>query len=76
MATTHDIEAQRVVHSVAVPLAALNFFDQDSARQLSQVAEALANLFVVVFYQAETGRATASDFNEAMIAIRQALRPH
>ncbi|RQZ24657.1 type I toxin-antitoxin system ptaRNA1 family toxin [Burkholderia sp. Bp9017] len=76
MATTHDIEAQRVVHRAAVQLAALNFVDQDSARQLSQVAEALANLFVVVFYQAETGRATASDFNEAMIAIREALRPH
>ncbi|CAJ2923072.1 Toxin of toxin-antitoxin type 1 system [Burkholderia pseudomallei] len=37
------------------------------------MTEAMVNLFVVVFYQAETGRATRSDFREAMTAVRQAL---
>ncbi|KIS48857.1 toxin of toxin-antitoxin type 1 system family protein [Burkholderia cepacia] len=40
------------------------------------MAEAVANLFVVVFYQAETGRATRSDFREAMTAVRQALQQY
>ncbi|EFD5113151.1 type I toxin-antitoxin system ptaRNA1 family toxin, partial [Escherichia coli] len=37
-------------------------------------AEAVANAFMVVFYQAETGRATPADFREALEAVRQSLR--
>lgn len=48
-------------------------FDQDAARQLGPLAEAVANAFMVVFYQAETGRATPTDFREALDAVRQSL---
>ncbi|WP_186252094.1 type I toxin-antitoxin system ptaRNA1 family toxin [Burkholderia gladioli] len=76
MATMHDIEARKVIHHTAMQLAALEFIDQRTAKDLSQMAEAVANLFVVVFYQAETGRAMHSDFREAMTAVRQALRQY
>lgn len=74
MATTHDTEAQQVIHHAAAQLSVLNFIDQDTAKELSQMAEAVANLFMVVFYQAETGRATLSDFNEAMAVMRRTLQ--
>ncbi|MDQ7979147.1 type I toxin-antitoxin system ptaRNA1 family toxin [Paraburkholderia sp. SARCC-3016] len=76
MATTHDTEARQVIHHAAMQLADLEFMDQSTARELSTMAEAVANLFMVVFYQAETGRATHRDFNEAMTAVRQTLRRH
>ncbi|KWF21669.1 type I toxin-antitoxin system ptaRNA1 family toxin [Burkholderia pseudomultivorans] len=74
MATTHDTEARKVIHHTATQLAALDFMDQRTAKDLSKMAEAVANLLMVVFYQAETGRATRSDFSEAMTAVRQMLR--
>ncbi|MBD2939834.1 type I toxin-antitoxin system ptaRNA1 family toxin [Burkholderia pseudomallei] len=74
MATTHDTEARQVIHHAAMQLAGLDFMDQCTARELSEMAEAVANLFMVVFYQAETGRATRADFSEAMTAVRQTLR--
>ncbi|QOH35259.1 toxin of toxin-antitoxin type 1 system family protein [Burkholderia cepacia] len=40
------------------------------------MAEAVADLFMVVFYQAETGRATHLDFNTAMAAVRRSLSAH
>jgi len=33
----------------------------------------VANAFMVVYYQAETGRATRNDFREALEAIRRSL---
>jgi hypothetical protein len=66
MTTTHVSEARQVIHHAAAKLADLEFMDQRTARELSKMAEAVANLFMVVFYQAETGRATHSDFSEAM----------
>jgi hypothetical protein len=74
MATTHDTEARQVIHHTAMQLADLDFMDQSTARELSRMAEAVANLFMVVFYQAETGRATRADFVEAMTAVRQTLQ--
>ncbi len=76
MATTHNTEAQQVIHHAATQLADLDFMDQRTARELSKMAEAVANLFMVVFYQAETGRATHLDFSEAMAAVRETLQPH
>lgn len=76
MATTHNTEAQQVIHHAAAQLADLDFMDQRTARELSKMAEAVANLFMVVFYQAETGRATCLDFSEAMAAVRETLQHH
>lgn len=50
--------------------------DQNTARELAQMAEAIANLFMVVFYQAETGRATPTDFREAKTAVERSLARH
>ncbi|MCS6497144.1 type I toxin-antitoxin system ptaRNA1 family toxin [Burkholderia thailandensis] len=74
MATTHDTEARQVIHHAAMQLADLEFIDQRTASELSKMAEAVANLFMVVFYQAETGRATRADFSDAMAAVRRTLQ--
>lgn len=50
--------ATQAVHHAAAQLAALDWIDQDAARQLSPMAEAVANMFMVLYYQAETGQAT------------------
>lgn len=76
MATTHDTEARQVIHHAAMRLADLEFMDQRTARELSKMAEAVANLFMVVFYQAETGRATPTDFHEAMTEVRRSMSQH
>ncbi|HDR9248630.1 MULTISPECIES: type I toxin-antitoxin system ptaRNA1 family toxin [Burkholderiaceae] len=76
MATAHHTEAQQVIQYAAKQLAALHFMDQDTARELAQMAEAIANLFMVVFYQAETGRATPTDFHEAKTAVERLLVRH
>lgn len=74
MTTTHNIEVQNVIHQAATKLAALEFIDQKTARQILPVAEAVANMFTILYYQAETGRATPEDFQEALNTIRQARR--
>lgn len=53
---------------------ALSSEDQETARQISPVAEAVANMFTILYYQAETGRATPEDFQDALATIRQATR--
>ncbi|EPL5632121.1 TPA: type I toxin-antitoxin system ptaRNA1 family toxin [Proteus mirabilis] len=53
-----------------IKLAALEFIDQETARQISPVAEAVANMFMILYYQAETGRATPEDFEQALDTIR------
>jgi hypothetical protein len=73
MATLNATSATQAIHHAAVQLAALDWIDQDSARQLGPLAEAVANAFMVVFYQAETGRATHADFREALDAVRLSL---
>ncbi|EJN3801286.1 type I toxin-antitoxin system ptaRNA1 family toxin [Vibrio alginolyticus] len=74
MTTTHNIEVQNVIHQAATKLAALAFIDQETARQISPVAEAVANMFTILYYQAETGRATPEDFEQALDTIRHATR--
>ena len=73
MTTTHNIEVQNVIHQAATKLVALEFIDQETARQISPVAEAVANMFTILYYQAETGRATPEDFQEALATIQQAI---
>lgn len=73
MATLNPTNARQAVHHAAVQLAALDWLDQDAARQLGPLAAAVANAFMVVFYQAETGQATPADFREALDAVRQSL---
>lgn len=67
MTTTHNIEVQQVIHQAATELAALEFIDQETAREISPVAEAVANMFTILYYQAETGRATPEDFEQRWI---------
>lgn len=74
MTTAHNIEVQNVIHQAATKLAALEFIDQETARQILPVVEAVANMFTILYYQAETGRATPEDFQEALNTIRQARR--
>ena len=73
MAALHTNEAAQAVHQAASALAALEYLDQEHAQQLGPMAEAVANMFMVVYYQAETGKATPADFQEAMDGLKQAL---
>ena len=72
MTTQHIIEPGQAVHQAAAILSSLEYINQAEARILGPLAEAVANAFMVVYYQAETGRATQADFQEAMNALRQA----
>ncbi|KJP13505.1 toxin of toxin-antitoxin type 1 system [Klebsiella aerogenes] len=74
MTATHNIEVQQAIHQAATELAALEFIDQETARKISPVAEAVANMFTILYYQAETGRATPEDFEQALDTIRQVTR--
>ena len=70
MTTTHNIEVQQAIHQAAIKLAALEF----TARQVLPVAEAVANMFTILYYQAETGRVTPEDFEQALDTIRQVTK--
>ncbi|MFC3863855.1 MULTISPECIES: type I toxin-antitoxin system ptaRNA1 family toxin [Alcaligenes] len=72
MTTQHSIEPGQAVHQAAAILASLEYINQAEARSLGPLAEAVANTFMMVYYQAETGLATRADFQEAMRALRQA----
>ncbi|MCD0502133.1 type I toxin-antitoxin system ptaRNA1 family toxin [Bordetella petrii] len=74
MAIQNTTQATQTVQHAATLLAGLDWIDQDMARQLSPMAEAVANMFTLVYYQAETGRLTQADFQEAMTTVRQALQ--
>lgn len=73
MTTPYNTEVQKIIHHVASELAALEFVNQDAAREISQVAEAVTNMFTVLYYQAETGDATKQDFQEARIKLQEVL---
>lgn len=45
-----DAIATEAVHHAAAQLVALDWIDQNAARQLSPMAEAIANMFMVVCY--------------------------
>jgi len=74
MATQHATEAVRAVQHAATLLSGIDWLDPRQARQLSPMAEAVANMFMVVYYQAETGRVSKVDFQEAMASVRQSLK--
>ena len=74
MAIQNTTQATQTVQHAATLLAGLDWIDQDMARQLSPMAEAVANMFMLVYYQAETGRLTRADFQEAMTAVQQSLQ--
>ena len=73
MAALHTNEAAQAVHHAAVQHAGLNWLDQATARQVGPLAEAVVNMLMIVYYQAETGRATPDDFREALDGVRKSL---
>ncbi len=73
MATQHNIEIGQVVHQAASQLLGIDWMDQETARQISPIAEAVANMVTVLYYQAETGMASRDDFKEAQVTLRQAM---
>lgn len=73
MATINLNQATEVVHQAAAQLAELEWLDQEAAQQLGPLAEAVANMFMIVFYQASTGQASQADFAEALATVRQRL---
>lgn len=74
MATQHTTEFSKAIHHAVVDLDGIDWMDQAAARELGPLAEAAANMFMVVFYQAETGLATREDFLKARAEIQRALR--
>lgn len=73
MATQNPINPIEAVRHAAAQLVGLDWLDQEAAQRIGPVAEAVANAFMVVFYQEETGRATSADFNDALNAVRRSL---
>lgn len=57
----------------ATLLAGMGWLDQNTAKEIAAMAEAVTNMFMVVYYQAETGLATQADFQEARSAVMQML---
>ncbi|BEP34633.1 type I toxin-antitoxin system ptaRNA1 family toxin [Variovorax sp. V59] len=73
MATLNLTQAAQAVHHAAELLAGVDWLDHDEAHQLEALAEAAVNMFTVIYYQANTGRATHADFREAVSGVRQRL---
>jgi hypothetical protein len=73
MATQHNIEIGQVVHQAASQLLGIDWMDQETAREISPIAEAVANMVTVLYYQAETGMASRNDFLEAQDTLLQAM---
>lgn len=63
----------QTVEQAATLLVGMDWLDQDIAKEIATMAEAVANMFMVVYYQAETGQAIQADFQEAMTTLRHAL---
>lgn len=61
------------VQQAARLLAGTNWLDQDIAKEIATIGVAVANMLLVVYYQAETGKATQADFQGVLDALRQAL---
>jgi hypothetical protein len=73
MATQHTLEPDQILHQAASHLLTIDWIDQQTAERISPIAEAVANMVTVLYYQAETGLASKDDFLEAQTALRQAL---
>jgi hypothetical protein len=76
MATQHTIETCQAVHLAAAQLMEIDWIDQESARPISPMAEAIVNMATILFYQAETGLANKDDFLETQIGLRKASLKH
>lgn len=50
MTAPYSTEVRKTIHHVASELVALEFINQDAAREISQVAEAVANMFTVLYH--------------------------
>lgn len=72
MTTQHNIEPCQAVHQAAAQLMEIDWIDQESARPISPLAEAIVNMATTLFYQAETGLANKEDFLEAQNELRKA----
>ena len=73
MASAEKRQVQQVIHHAAVELASLEFIDQKTALQVAPVAEAIANLCTLLYYQADTGAVAEDEFQDALARIRQAV---
>jgi hypothetical protein len=73
MASTDNRQVQQAIHHAAVELASLAFIDQMTALQVAPVAEAIANLCTLLYYQADTGAVAEDEFQDALARIRQAV---
>lgn len=71
MTTQHFIKPKQAVHQAAAILSSLEYINKAEARSLGPLAEAVVNACMLMYYQAETGRATKADFQEAMSALRR-----
>lgn len=58
---------------ILAALALQRFIDQNAAQQLAPVAEAIANLCTLLYYQADTGAVAKDEFQDALARIRQAV---
>ena len=73
MTSTDNRQAEHAIHYAAVKLASLEFIDQMTAQQIAPVAEAIANLCTLLYYQADTGAVAEDAFQDALARIRQAV---
>ena len=73
MASTDNRQVQQAIHHAAIKLASLEFIDQMTALQVAPVAEAIANLCTLLYYQADTGAVAEDEFQDALARIRQAV---
>jgi len=73
MASTDNRQAEHAIHHAAVKLASMECIDQMTAQRLAPVAEAIANLCTLLYYQADTGAVAEDEFQDALARIRQAV---
>ena len=73
MTSTDTRQVEHAIHHAAVKLALQTFIDQKTAQQLAPVAEAIANLCTLLYYQADTGAMAEDEFQDALARIRQVV---
>ncbi|HHJ1218822.1 TPA: type I toxin-antitoxin system ptaRNA1 family toxin [Proteus mirabilis] len=73
MATINTNDISKVIQHAAAELSAIDWMDQKTARAVGPLAEATVNLFMVLYYQAETGLATRDDFTQGRATLQRAL---
>ncbi len=58
MATQNTIEPSHAVQQAAAQLMEIDWIDQETAKKISKMTEAVANMATVMYYQADTGQAS------------------